>query len=299
MLGEPLAARLAAEDAVEEVVGVGRSELPASLRALPRVRHLRADFREQRVAAELEAVDILVHAAFQPYGRDEPALRAVNVEGSKALLRAAVAARVGHIVLVSSAAAYGSHADNPVPLRESDPLRPNPESFYSRQKAEVEHELEALAAANAGLLALRVRPCILLGERADPGASAIRRYYHRVVPRFSDQRELYQFMATADAVEAVARATLRGVEGALNVASGDWLAPEDLAAVTGGRVVTAPARVARLAPLIQLLRLSPVGEDRIVLNRNPLVLSNQRMRAETGTEPASSAQVLRAFMARR
>lgn len=299
VLGEPLAARLADDEGVEELVGVARGELPASLAGRPGIRPLRADFREQRVAAALEQVDVLVHGAFQPYGRDERALRAVNVDGSVALLGAALGAGVRHIVLVSSIAAYGSHPDNPVPLRESDALRPNPESFYSRHKAEVERALEGLCAEQADLVALRARPCILLGPRADPGSAAIRRYYHRIVPRFRGDHELYQFVATADAVEAIARATLRRIAGPLNITSGDWLLPEQLAAITGGRLVSAPAPMARLAPLVQALRLSPVGRDRIVLNHHPMVASDDRMRELTGVEPEASKDVLRTFMVRR
>lgn len=302
VLGEPLAARLARDPEIEEVIGVARRKLPASLSrdqiAAGKIRHLACDFRDARVGDALAGVDTLIHAAFQPYGRDEAALRAVNVDGSVALHRAALAAGVRHIVFVSSVAAYGSHPDNPIPMTESAPLRPNPESFYSVHKAEVERDLDRLGEDTPELDVLTVRPTMLLGPRADAGAEAIRRYYHRLLPRFRSDHWLWQFVRTDDAVEAIARAVTMRLTGPLNIAGEGWLTFGGMAAVTGGRIVTFPDSFARMMPALQILRLSPVGKDRQVLSRNPMVLSTDRMKAETRVVPASSERALREFLTR-
>ena len=300
VLGEALAVRLARDPQIERIVGVARRPLQANLLVDSELRtkidHLACDFRDPAVTTALASVDTLIHAAFQPYGRNVPALRAVNVDGSKSLHRAALAAGVRHIVFISSVAAYGSHPDNPVPFTEAAPLRPNPDSFYSVHKAEVEWDLVRLEKETTDLQVLRIRPTVLLGPRADAGAEAIRRYYDRILPRFKSDYWLWQFMRTDDATEAIARATTQRLTGALNIAGEDWLTFEQMAAVTGGRIVTLPDSFAKLMPLLQALRLSPVGKDRQVLSRNPMVMSTALLRKTTGLVPVSSTQALSEFL---
>ena len=57
---------------------------------------------------------------------DEPLMTRVNVEGTRRVLDAAARVGVRKIVRPSSAAVYGAWANNPVPLTEDAPLRPNP-----------------------------------------------------------------------------------------------------------------------------------------------------------------------------
>lgn len=296
VLGEAIASRLLRDTAVSRLVTVSRGAAPAWLKSNGRVEHVRADFRAPQVAERLRGVDVLLHAAFQPYGRNPDRLRQVNVTGSNALHRAAVAAGVRYVVFVSSVAAFGSNPDNAVPLGDDAPLRPTRRSFYSLHKAEVEFDLMELDAANGDLNVLRVRPCVLVGPRADLGTEAIRFYYHVIAPRFSDERSLWQFMRTFEAAEAIVRAIEMRLTGPLNVSSGDWLTHEELVAITGGRIIDLPARSRAIMPAVKALRLSPVGEDRTELTRYPMVMDNARLRAELGMDPASSADALRQFL---
>ena len=64
---------------------------------------------------------------------------ASNLEGTRRLLAAASANGVRHVVAVSSATVYGAWPNNPVPLTEDAPLRPNPDVPYAVQKSYVEH----------------------------------------------------------------------------------------------------------------------------------------------------------------
>ena len=44
-----------------------------------------------------------------------------------------------HVVALSSATVYGAWPNNPMPLTEDAPLRPNPDVAYAVQKSYVEH----------------------------------------------------------------------------------------------------------------------------------------------------------------
>lgn len=296
VLGQPLARRLARDDRVGSLVGVSRGPLPATLAGEPKVSHVAADIRDVALRETLAGADILVHGAFLPYGRDLRHLESVNVHGSAALHRLAVESGVRYIAFVSSAAAYGSHADNPVPLSEEDPLRANPESFYSSHKAAVELDLDRLEKLHDDLRVLRLRPSIMLGRVPDAGTEAIRRFYHLFVPRFRLERSEWQFMDLDEAVEAMAQAVLAQIVGPLNISSGDSISTTEMAHITGGRPVVLPQSFARAVPLLHRLGISPVGRDRLALSRHGIVLSPTRMTDLTGVEPMSSAGALERFM---
>lgn len=295
-LGEPLAARLAEEEQIESVVGLSRRPLPSSLRENPKIRHVQADILSSQAKTLLDGVDVLIHSAFQAYGRNINELRRTNVEGSIQICRLALNAGVKRIVFISSAAAYGAHADNPVPLPDDAPLRPNPESWYSVHKAEVESWLDGLAETLPDTAVLRVRPVMVLGPRADLGAEAMRRLYRYLVPAFRHNNQLYQFIHIDDAVDAITKATLIGLTGPINLAGPGWLSPAQMANETGGRLVWLPGFIDRLAPLIHRLHLSPVGQERSVLARYPLVLGCKRVSEELGLQPRTTVQTLREFM---
>jgi nucleoside-diphosphate-sugar epimerase len=71
----------------------------------------------------------------------------VDVDGTRNLLEACLSHHVKRVIVSSSGAAYGYHADNPEWLSESDPVRGNQSFAYSWHKRLVE---EMLADYRAG-----------------------------------------------------------------------------------------------------------------------------------------------------
>ena len=101
----------------------------------------------------------------------------VNVGGTRRVLEAAGAAGLGKVVLVSSAAVYGAWPNNPVPLTEDAPLRPNPGFPLGVHKAELERLLAEWALARPAVRSMRTisraEPrCIKAIAHAEPTAPA-------------------------------------------------------------------------------------------------------------------------------
>ena len=115
---------------------MARRPLGRSLAGLQGARsvHVCADVRDPAARRALEGVDVLYHLAAQVWqggGAGGLATMAeVNVDGTRNILRA----RPGAVVVVSSAAVYGAWPDNPLPLGEDDPARPNHECPYGGHK---------------------------------------------------------------------------------------------------------------------------------------------------------------------
>lgn len=111
------------------------------------------------VARACEGVDVVFHLAALLPQRRAPAerMRAVNIEGTRNVLRAAREAGARAVVLVSSAEVYGVPREIPCP--EEAPARPIGE--YGRNK--VEAERLAREAAAAGLHVPILRPPTIVG----------------------------------------------------------------------------------------------------------------------------------------
>ena len=79
------------------------------------------------------------------------------------MLEACIATGVRRIVVSSSGAAYGYHADNPEWLRETDPIRGNDEFPYSLHKRLVEEMLADYRASHPELEQVVFRIGTILG----------------------------------------------------------------------------------------------------------------------------------------
>lgn len=248
-----------------------------------RLRHTRADLRTPEAAAALAGVDVLYHLGFQLWegGGD---MAGANLAGTANVLRS----RPARVVLASSAAVYGAWPDNPLPLTEDHPPRPNPECPYAAHKLAVERRC-ADATPTAAL-----RIAAVLGPHADRRVARSVRGYRAVVPAVRGVPQALQFVDEDDVVDALLQAGRRRVDGIVNVATADWLDASGMAAVTGGRVVALPRRLLLGASeAARRARVLPFGADRSVLVCGPLALSTGRAAASLGWRSRlSSAEVL-------
>lgn len=288
-LGSRLLARLVEDPEISLVRSVARRPLPAhaGLRH-PKVLHTVADLTDARAARALAGVDVLWHLAFALWRGPDTA--AVN----RALTGTVLAARPVRVVLASSAAVYGAWPDNPCPLREEHPPRPNPECPYASQKLEAERAF----ATEVPAVALRI--CAVLGPGVDPRVGRTADGYRFAVPAALRVPQRLQFLHEDDAAAALHLAGSSTVTGVCNVATADWMTAWDIAAVARSRVASLPRPLLLgVAETARRLRLSPFGADRAVLVTGPLALDPTLAARKLGWHAAgSSVDVLAGFLSR-
>ena len=164
LLGSHLAERLRARG--DEVVCLQRPESDTSFLADLGCTIVSGNVREdpEHLREGMLGCHVLIHAAALVYvGGPWPRLRAVNVDGTSNVLKAAASAGINRVVHVSSVAVYGRR---PGQVDEDAPLDAPLESaaLYARSKREA--ETMARAAAEGGRLQLTIlRPAALYGER--------------------------------------------------------------------------------------------------------------------------------------
>src|SRR3954447_14111301 len=143
------------------VIGPGRPLLPAVVRRLADTPDLNAVVTER-----VNGADAIVHLAGVPsedWLRDPDEAAADTVRRTRRVLADAEAGHVRSLVHVSSAAVYGAWPDNPVPIPEDAPLRPNVSFPYARAHAESERLVAEWRDDHPGVHVAVLRPTIVMG----------------------------------------------------------------------------------------------------------------------------------------
>jgi UDP-glucose 4-epimerase len=279
-----LLARLLADPDITRVRSVARRPLPPH----PKLVHTRCDLSDPAAGAALAGADVVWHLGFSLWRN-----RSAH-PGNRAGTANVLASRPGRIVLASSAAVYGSRPDNPLPIGEDWPPRPNRECGYATDKLACEQRC-----LDAGMPALALRIGAVLGPHADPGVRRAVAGYGRGVPAVAGATEALQFLDEDDVAGALHLAGKSDAVGVLNVAPDDWLSATDVAHLAHSRVVRLPLPILLAgAEVAHALRLLPFGSDRAVLLNGPLALDARRAGEALGWRATrTSAAVLEAALA--
>lgn len=279
-MGRRTLRQLAVHPDIERIVAIDRVPQPAPV---SKVEPVRLDLRRRRIASVIEGCDLLVHLAEESGQPDDSEVTLAMID---AALDGATAAGVSHVVVLSSAMAYGAHEDNPVPLTESHPLVPVPELAYAVAKRDLEDHVWAWAGAEPGRQATALRPTTTLSELGSAWAAKALRSATIVRPDQVDPP--LQFLHYDDLASALAFVTINELVGAFNVAPDGWLGPDVFRDLVGGVQLRVPERLndSWLAATRRLgFQSTPPGIEAYV--RYPWVVSNDRLRS-AGWNPTFS-----------
>lgn len=246
-----------------------------------------------RIIAE-EQPEVVVHLASivtPPPGMSRETAEAVDVTGTRNVLDACLRHGVRRLVVTSSGAAYGYHADNPVPLTEEAPCRGNPEFAYADHKRRVEEMLADARRDAPQLEQVVLRVGTVLGQGTDNQITAL--FHRRRLLAVQGSASPFVFIWTEDLARIVQRAATEGPPGIYNVAGDGWMTVDDLARALGKPVLRLPAWALKAALAVaRPLGLTRYGPEQVRFLQYRPVLSNERLKSVFGYTPAlSSAEV--------
>jgi len=281
------------------IVATDVREVPAAQRR-PGVEYVKLDVREPGLAAVLTGhrIDTLVHLAaiVTPGPRSNRELEySVDVLGTRNVLDACIASGVRRIVVTSSGAAYGYHADNPEWLTEDDPVRGNEAFAYSHHKRLVEEMLAEYRNTHPALEQVVFRVGTILGETTRNQITALFERPRLIAIRGS--KSPFVFIWDRDVAGAIEHAIFGGPAGIYNVAGDGALSIQEIAARLGKRCITIPPGVLRaVLAVLHPLRLSQYGPEQVDFLRYRPVLDNRRLKEVFGYVPQlTSAEVFELF----
>jgi UDP-glucose 4-epimerase len=288
-LGQGLLRRLAgpgSPGASSRIVGLDVAAPAFRTRELE--MHL-VDVTRAELVPLLDGVEVLVHlAGVHDAIPDDDLMARVNVTGTRRVLEAAGAAGVRKFVLVSSATVYGAWPNNPIPLNEDAPLRPNPGFSLAVHKAESERLLAEWGAAHPEAVTTVLRPATVVGARADHALARLLRSTAAFVGVAGTSAPV-QFVHEEDAVEALALAVGADLPGAYNVAADGWLSREELRGILGRRFQPGigPELLERVLGRLWSAGLVDLPPSAVPYLSHPWVVAIDRLRA-AGWSPQHS-----------
>jgi nucleoside-diphosphate-sugar epimerase len=273
-----------ADPDVARVVAIDRRPLPD----LPGpVEAHQLDLERADLKPLLEGADVVLHLAQSddPLGEAVGGAQAGDGQLARRVLDAASAVDARHLVLLSSAAAYGAWANNPVPLTEDAPLRPNPGVVFASEKAELERAAADWRDDHPGATVALLRPTRTV---APEGNGWLARVLARSSVPVTDDEPPAQFLHVDDLAAAVDLARRAHLDGPRNVAADGWMDGDTARALAGKPRVRLPERVAvRVAGWGWRWGVAPTPPALLPYTVHPWVVANDRLRAD-GWAPTSS-----------
>ncbi|MBA2326916.1 MAG: NAD-dependent epimerase/dehydratase family protein [Actinobacteria bacterium] len=285
LVGQRLLPRLASDDAVERLVGLDVRDPHRRVRGL---EFHRVDIAGAELKPLLEGVDVLVHLAtvVDPIS-DETLMARVNVDGTRRVLDAAAGVGVHKVIRVSPSSVYGAWPNNPVPLTEDEPLRPNPGFSPAVQAAEVERLLAEWGDEHPAVTVTTLRAAPVLGAGAERLPSRL--LLGRPPLRVRGATPPVQAVHVDDLVSALALAVSKDVPGVYNVAAEGWLSQDELRALLPRSFVPPlPAELLeRILARLWSTGLGDVPPTVVPYLVHPWVIANDRLEAK-GWRPQRS-----------
>src|SRR4051795_1835262 len=307
-LGIAIVEALERSRGVKRIVGMARRPFDPKEAGWKKTEYRQGDVRDaDSVRDAVKGADVVVHLAFAILTASD-ATRQINIDGSRNVFEAAVAAGAERLCYASSVAAYGFHQDNPDWLTEDVPPRGSPEMYYSQQKAEVEGILAQLLLKTTRTHAWVFRPCIVAGPKAQmlmeqiPYFQLSERmpdFVTRAVsslpllkPVIPDVGARFQFVHEDDVASAfVAGALGKGEPGPYNLAAPGTLTMKDLADVLGWYTVPVPdAAVEATAEMLSRIPSLPEAFAWVHTVRKPVLMKTDRAKKLLGWKPGYTAK---------
>jgi len=208
----------------------------------------------------------------------------IDVLGTRNVAQACLDAGVSQLVYTSSGAAYGYHADNPVPLRESDPLRGNEAFAYAWHKRLAEAELAALRREHPELAQLVFRVGTILGERVASPISAL--FDRPVIVGVAGSDAPFVLVWDEDVAACIAKGLLERRSGVFNLCGTGAVPLREVARRLGKLYLPLPGWLLRaVLGLLHAVGLAARGGEQVDFLRYRPVLANDALRTDFGFEP--------------
>jgi UDP-glucose 4-epimerase len=258
---------------------------------------LQRTFAEHKFVAVFHCAAMLAHDV-----KDETLLWTSNVDGTRLVAEAALAAGVLKFVNISTNCLWAEGFGRPV--TESDP--PAPVELYGRSKLQAERELEALREKHPELQVVVLR-CPTIIDSGRLGLLAILFEFiedGKKVWVVGDGSSRYQFIYAQDLATACLECLNYGESNLFHIGSSDVPTMRGMyesviaAAGSKSRVASLPRGPAvAVMKLAHTLGVSPLGPYHYRMIAESFVFDTQRIRAELGWAPTltNEEMMLRAF----
>ena len=295
-LGGNLAARLAANPAIDRVLGVDTVPPPRELlRRMGRTEFVRADIRNPLISKVISgaSVDTVVHASLSAApstAGGRTTMKEMNVIGTMQLLAACQKApTVRRMVLKSTTAVYGSSPRDPALFDEAMTPKALPSGGYAKDAAEIEGYVRGFARRRPDCRVTLLRCANVIGPHV---VSPITSYFRLpVIPRVLGFDARLQFLHQNDLFAVLQHSVSSDVAGTFNVAGdGILMLSQGIRRLQRPSVPLPGFAVGGVGSGLRSARLADFSPEQIAFLTYGRGVDTTRMRAELGFEPGYTTE---------
>jgi len=293
-IGSEVLRRLAdIRDQFEAIVAMDVRETPTD-RQLDGIEYVQGDIRDEDLVKLFEEhrFTSVVHLAsiVTPGKKSNREFEySVDVLGTKNIVECCVATGVKQLIVTSSGAAYGYFADNPMPLRETDAIRGNPEFAYSDHKRLVEEMLAEYRKTHPELGQLILRPGTVLGATTNNQITRLFEGGFILGVRGSDTP--FVFIWDQDVADIIVKGIIETKTGIHNLAGDGALTMREIAGILGKPYISVPVSILQSAIwILKQAGMTQYGPEQVNFIRYRPVLANDRLKEEFGYTPKKTTR---------
>lgn len=258
------------------------------------IKYLATDIcsKELVQAFEQYEFDLVVHLAAMVtpgFKSDRNEAYKVDVLGTENVLNASLSTGVKKLIYTSSGAAYGYHADNPIPLKEDDALRGNQEFSYSYHKRLVEEMLARYRNNHPELKQLIFRPGFVLGTHTKNQITNL--FKQKRIIGLKGTESPFVIIWDQDVVGAIVKGIFENGSGIFNLAGDGTLTLSQMARLLQKPCISLPVWLVKVSLWIgKRLKLTQYGPEQIGFLRYRPVLDNRRLKEVFGFIPQKTTR---------
>ncbi len=277
--GKVLMPLLEADDGIKKIIGIDIQPPPEEV-AWRKLEFHKMDIRDPRVERVVEGSDALVHLAFilmrSPKDNE---IDDVNIRGTQEVIKIVGRLGIPKLIITSSLVAYGLNADNPIPLTEESPLRPNMNLYYSYAKAANEAFLDQFCQEHPDIIVTRLRPPTIVGPTAVEELMA--QVTADMIPVIQGYDPPIQLLHEEDIASALYLVICEDMPGIFIVTSDEPRTVRQLAQLRNARVLPLPRfMIWGMSSILWRLGISPFSPEFIdLLSKYPIIGSSDKLKA--------------------
>ena len=266
----------------EKIIALDVRDCPKSLEGLKNVIFIKNDVRSPELVSIIEKYkpNVVAHLAsiVTPGKNSNREFEySVDVLGTKNVLDACLKAGVEKVIITSSGAAYGYHADNPMWLSETHPLRGNIEFAYSDHKRLVEEMLADYRMKYPELKQLIFRPGAVIGKTVKNQITDL--FEKPVILGIAGSDSPFTFIWDQDVVNCLIKGIATNLSGAYNLAGDGALSMKEIAKILKKPYLSIPPTVLKFAlKWLKKAGLTQYGPEQIRFLQYRPVLSNENLK---------------------
>lgn len=278
---------------IGKIIAVDLREIPPGERS-PGVEYVTQDIRSPLLEGLFKryAPHVVVHlASIVTPGKDSnrELEYSVDVLGTENVIKACLSAGVEKIIVTSSGAAYGYHADNPAWLSEDDALRGNEDFAYAFHKRLVEEMLARYRLSHPNLRQLILRSGTILGRTTSNQITAL--FEKRLIMGLRGANAPFVFIWDKDVVGCILKGIRKDVTGIYNLAGDGVLTMKEIAGILGRPYVPLPVSLVSAGLwILKKLKMTRYGPEQVNFLRYRPVLSNRKLKETFGYVPRKTSR---------